>query len=1160
MIRIQSYAKAKGEVKQYLSGGFANTTININNGGGSADSVRGVNIWGQYHDHTSDINGDLTSNGTVTANQFNGNSATITNISGTTANISGKATLGEIESTYADITTVDADTVNATLGKFTNAQVTNTLTALNGIIDYLNSKEITTEYLTVTKAAHFFKLIIDEIKASQGQIIITPANATIDKVVTLQNGDFKCYFRATDGDKKIYQSFEPNDQVVCQTFNAAEGTSYNVSNKFYWRLCTSASTSIEQTEIDGTLTDCHWIVLSNTDKDTYSISVPEKGDEIVMLGNRTDATRQAAITIGAYNNPYLDSGITAPFIIQYDGINDYNLSAHRVNIISNGLNQFKGTFKTQTGDDIEQLIEDIGEGVITYMHQAFANSADGRLNFSKTYFNGALYVGFCSNHTESDSTLIYSDYTWCRLKGEKGEQGEQGEQGEKGDKGDKGDSGGATYKIIPVYENCAIDVNGTVGVGLQYNIIEIDGTEYNTLTASTSGFYVRFKPFYLSSSGNYQNLSTGTTTPSYSNTQYQTNWQTSSNPLQYLSVELVNGNTVYDKRIVFAQLQPAATFEITDQIKSTVQGCRTDIDSNTNSISTIQQQYDSINQTVRSHTTQLGTIQNEVDDNTDAIADITTDVANLEIRADGISSQVSKYTGVQLINAYGWTKADSTAAEFDGDGYSIVETEYNDNYYYNVYSNVIKLEQGKKYVFSLYTDENPNVTITYSSTNKMPVDFSTIIPSVKTILTDDTYNGVPREAYKFTASNSGYYCVMVGYQDEEVENAFYRPQLELGETPTTYDTTAQMLNSQIVQTANNILLQVSNVGINIDEQKISLNGNTEIVGNLTLSNADQGFILQGIGGTTLITAQSIGTYNQFRQRTNVDVSCVGNCYSSLNPVTLNDTMYYDAYFFFQKELGNVKANSELVLKNQRISVMYHTTTLSVTVKSVEYRVVQDNTLLDIFTNTNLNQTNVGSLTTTADGNINIYMAVNVRLNALPQNYDKTGVNGKLSYIANLPINDVFCMIGYDGIGINFGSNKTVYIGNEGTIINYGDGGLKVDSNKVSKINPNGGGNWVNLNTKKITIMPDSNYTITDDDEMIVVRSLTSHRYCWLPDNAYVGRTLHFKNMSDRSVYIAGANIIKFDSRSTTSTQQTLDEYPQTYVFDGNYWIQIWGGN
>jgi hypothetical protein len=77
-------------------------------------------------------------------------------------------TAGEIETTYADITTVDADTVNATLGKFTNAQVTDTLTALNGIIDYINSKDILVENLTVTKAAHFFKLIIDEIKASQG--------------------------------------------------------------------------------------------------------------------------------------------------------------------------------------------------------------------------------------------------------------------------------------------------------------------------------------------------------------------------------------------------------------------------------------------------------------------------------------------------------------------------------------------------------------------------------------------------------------------------------------------------------------------------------------------------------------------------------------------------------------------------------------------------------------------------------------------------------------------------------------------------------------------------------------------------------------------------------------------------------------------------------
>lgn len=399
MIRIDKYSKNRNVQK-------GNTTSKSNTVITQQNEIQGVNIWGQYHDHTSDINGDLTSNGTITGNKIVANEGTI----------SGKLTSGDIEAPHSKITNMESNSVVSQTGTITTLNTT-TLSAITATINELLSTNITTENLTVTKAAHFFKLIIDEIKASQGQIIITPANATIDKVVTLSNGNFKCYFRATDGEDKIYQNFKADDQIVCQTFNAAEGTSYDVSNKFYWRLCTQVSTAVEQTEIDGQNVDCHWIILSNTDKDSQSNSVPESGDNIVMLGNRTDSTRQAAITIGAYNNPYLDNTIKAPFIIQYNGINDYNLASHRLNIISNGINQFKGKFETTTGDDIEQLIDDVGEGVFTYMHVAYSNSAT---DWSKTYNKEYSYVGFCSNHTESDSGLVYNDYTWSLLKGRDG--------------------------------------------------------------------------------------------------------------------------------------------------------------------------------------------------------------------------------------------------------------------------------------------------------------------------------------------------------------------------------------------------------------------------------------------------------------------------------------------------------------------------------------------------------------------------------------------------------------------------------------------------------------------------------------------------------------------------------------------------------------------
>lgn len=1136
MITIKKFSKKtnSGNSSQTTSNGFANITVV--NGGGSVNSTRGVYLWGQYHDHTQDIDGDLESIGTIKGNTLQGNNATITgnlsadNIESNTADIDGQLVAGAIRTTYADITTIDNETINSTLVNATTVDA-DTLQAINATITNLLSENITTDYLTVTKAAHFFKLIIDEIKASQGQIIITPANATLAKVVALENnGGYKCYFRASDEDRKIYQNFEINDQIVCQTFNVAEGVSYNVDNKFYWRLCTNVSQSVEQVTIDGQTVDCHWIILSDTDKESHSNSIPEAGDEIVMLGNRTDTTRQAAITIGAYNNPYLDSTINAPFFIQYDGINNYNLSTHRVNIISNGLNQFKGKYSTNTGDDIEQLIADVGQGVITYVHQAYSNSADGRLNFSKTYFTDALYIGFCSNHTESDATLTYSDYTWARLKGNDGINAD-------------------SYKLIPIIENAPIDHNSTLGVSLRYNIVHNVGTTVEVITASLNGYYVRFKPHKTVSIINtWTNLSVNTTTPSYTNSDYQYNWWTSNDRVTYLEIELVDSNgTVYDQRIVYAQLAPAATLTITDEITSTVQGCREDIDSNTNAISTLNQQYDEIEATVESHTTSIN--QN------------TTAIANLTIRADGISSQVSNYTGVQLINLYGWTKADHTAAVYDEEyqGYDISHSVWDDNDYYDIFSNVIKLKQGEKYVFSFYSEFNPHISVAYSATNQLPVNFNNYVQTVRHYDGDDTYMDNPRIYYTFTATTDAYYVIDASMQDEELESAFFRPQLELGETPSQFDINAQMLSSQIVQTADNIILQVNNCGIDIDNRQITLNGNTLINGNLTLNQAEQGFTLQGIGGTTLISAQSIGTYNQFINRTAIDYIAENVQTSALIKNTITEpspSTFYFGYFRFTNTIGKVKSGTTITLNNVRYSYMNDgqpiTSGVIIETANTNWSVYEDGVYKQTITFTN----GVATYTTTSDSIISIQNYAVIRFYII--NNEEKVVEATLNYHVNVPINDSFTLIGYDGIGSNFGNNKTVYIGAEGTYIKYGNAGFKVTDNVIKKMNPNG--DWVGLDAKNVKVMSDSNYTITDDDELIIANnSMTSDRYLDLPSSTYAGRTIYVKDYSHKTINVRCNNKIipsnGYSPQSTASVNNTAN----MFIYDGNYWLQFYCG-
>lgn len=255
-------------------------------------------------------------------------------------------------------------TVNADLEVNGKSNFKNDMTATN----------ITVDYLTVTKLAHFFELVIDKIRASQGQIIITDANAKIDYVEKV-DGVSRLYWRADSENQSnlSLNEFVEGDQIVCQTFNRGqmqknEDGSYqgfNVSNKYYWVVCSGVGHGVEKTFTDqfgnpGIKHVYNFVEISDDD----SISpkdgafLPEIGDEIVQLGNRRDTLRQAAIIISAYNNAYLDNGIKAPAIVQYDGINDFKLDTHRLNVISKGLNRFMGSYLTPDGQT--DIVDKIG--------------------------------------------------------------------------------------------------------------------------------------------------------------------------------------------------------------------------------------------------------------------------------------------------------------------------------------------------------------------------------------------------------------------------------------------------------------------------------------------------------------------------------------------------------------------------------------------------------------------------------------------------------------------------------------------------------------------------------------------------------------------------------------------------------------------------------
>ncbi|MBF1517387.1 hypothetical protein [Prevotella pallens] len=137
------------------------------------------------------------------------------------------------------------------------------------------------DYLEVIGKAIFRSLQIDEYKHIGGNIVLSGANAVIEKVVPVSGG-WKCYLHTDDGDKAITNDWEPGDQALCQTFNIRAGVYENVSNRYYWR-CVSAvaqKSATEKAYIVITADDAY------RDKSTAN-DEPKAGDNVVLCGHNS---------------------------------------------------------------------------------------------------------------------------------------------------------------------------------------------------------------------------------------------------------------------------------------------------------------------------------------------------------------------------------------------------------------------------------------------------------------------------------------------------------------------------------------------------------------------------------------------------------------------------------------------------------------------------------------------------------------------------------------------------------------------------------------------------------------------------------------------------------------------------------------------------------
>lgn len=237
--------------------------------------------------------------------------------------------------------------------------------------------------LIVWGKAIFNTLLIRELSYVGGNIVLSPAAGKISYIkevyseTTNELIGWKCYLLADDGTTSTINSFKVEDQVRCQTFNIAPGVYENVSNKDYWRLVTNVSTENEViTDAEGhELYDGKkfaWIQIAK-DNCIEGSDNPSAGDTIVLMGNRTDKSRQHLLMMET-------EGDSAPKFTMYRGVNSYTLKDKSIfDVGFDGINIVTKYFK---------MVNVSGEKIWTPIYLG-----DWREGTAYEYYNEVTWLG-----------------------------------------------------------------------------------------------------------------------------------------------------------------------------------------------------------------------------------------------------------------------------------------------------------------------------------------------------------------------------------------------------------------------------------------------------------------------------------------------------------------------------------------------------------------------------------------------------------------------------------------------------------------------------------------------------------------------------------------------------------------------------------------------
>lgn len=261
--------------------------------------------------------------------------------------------------------------------------------------------------LIVWGKAIFNTLLIRELSYVGGNIVLSPAAGKISYIkevyseTTNEMIGWKCYLLADDGTTATINSFKVEDQVRCKTFNIAPGVYENVSNKDYWRIVTKVSTENEViTDAEGhELYDGKkfaWIQIAKENCMEGSDN-PAVGDTIVLMGNRSDRSRQHLLMMET-------EGDSAPTFTMYRGINSYSLKGKSIfDVGFNGINIVSKYYHITTVD---------GEKIWTPVYRGDWKQGDTYTYYDQVTHNGTTWLCVAPEGTNVTSEPARGNDFW----------------------------------------------------------------------------------------------------------------------------------------------------------------------------------------------------------------------------------------------------------------------------------------------------------------------------------------------------------------------------------------------------------------------------------------------------------------------------------------------------------------------------------------------------------------------------------------------------------------------------------------------------------------------------------------------------------------------------------------------------------------------------